>query len=159
MTTVLVIVNDAALQASWGAAVRSAGFSLREAPALMPAMKLLAHETIDGLLIDARAEADLALFASVSAFRPMPTTMLVSDLVTPVAARVRAAAMRSSGQTAANLVQRLGSLLGIRAIASPTNLPMRLVPVAAKWTLRGHAEGSPHDGNTSPDGWAFDDFH
>ena len=139
MTTVLVIAGDAALRTAWGAAVRSAGFVLRQAPSILPAIDVLATEPIDGVLLDARNADDLTLFATLSAYRPMPTTMIVSDLDPGIACRARAAAIRTSDHGAARLVARLGNLLEVRAIASPSNLPIRLAAVAEKWTFRGAA--------------------
>ena len=156
MTTVLVIASDPALSSAWTEAARAAGFGVRRSPSILPAIDVLSEESIDGILLDARSEETLVLFATLSAYRPMPTTMIVSDLEHPIACRARAAHLRPSAKSPRALVQLLGQLLDVRSIASPTNLPMRLPSVAAKWTFRGSADdGEVRDGETDPDGWDF----
>jgi len=162
MTTVLLIAEDPVLRAAWTEAARAAGFEVRAVPALLPGVDLLGTTTIDGLLIDARRSGELELLGAVSAYRPMPPTVIVHDRALVMPARIRAAACRPSDATPARLIHLLGRLLGHRELARPTNLPVRVTPAALKWTSRLSApvddeESGEHrykfEGETSPDGY------
>jgi hypothetical protein len=136
MTTVLVISDDDALRARWATAARNAGHDVLEASALLPGVDLLGAREVDGLLADARAHGALELLAAVSAYRPMPPTVIVHDRDLAPPARMRVVACRSAAATPPRLVFLLGRLLSAGELARPTNLPLRVTPMAAKWTSR-----------------------
>ncbi len=165
-TIVLVIAADAERRASWSAAARAAGFDVRAVDAMLPAVDLLGTQTIDGMLVDARDEGVLQTLAAVSAYRPMPPTVIVHDHPVSVPARMRAAACRPTAATPERLVHLLGRLLDARELARPTNLPVRVTPHALKWTSRlsspplasddddsSEWRRREFDGETSPDGY------
>lgn len=162
MTTVLIIAEDPALRSAWIAAAASAGLTVRAASCLLDGVDLLGTVEIDGLLVDARADGELEMIAAVSAYRPMPSTVLVHDRDIALPARIRAAACRHSDASPAHLVALLSRLLEARELARPTNLPVRMTPAALKWTSRlsggsGDDDESDDargfDGETSPDGF------
>lgn len=162
MTTVLIIAEDEPLRQAWGDAARAAGLEVRSVPALLPGVDLLGSLPIDGLLVDARADGQLELLAAVSAYRPMPPTVIVHDRQIAMPARIRAAACRPSGASPARLIHLLGRMLDQRELANPTNLPVRVTPAAAKWSSRlsTHRDDEEDcepsqrfEGETSPDGY------
>lgn len=161
MTTVLIIAEDPALRSAWVEAAAFAGHTVRAASCLLDGVDLLGTVEIDGLLVDARADGELEMIAAVSAYRPMPPTVLVHDRDISLPARIRAAACRHTDASPTHLVTLLGRLLAVRELARPTNLPVRMTPAALKWTTRlsGGAgedesdESRGFDGETSPDGF------
>jgi DNA-binding NtrC family response regulator len=167
MTTVLVIAEDDSLRAAWSAAVVQAGHQCLAVPALLPGIDLLGTKSIDGLLVDARADSALQLLAAVSAYRPMPVTVIVHDHAASIPARIRGVALRPSDASPERLVFLLGRLLGSRELANPTNLPVRVTPAALKWTSRLSSPRAAveideddsgeirrqFDGETNPDGF------
>ncbi|HUQ06508.1 MAG TPA: hypothetical protein VM261_28590 [Kofleriaceae bacterium] len=167
MTTVLVIAEDDSLRAAWSAAVVQAGHECLAVPALLPGIDLLGTKQIDGLLVDARQDSALQLLAAVSAYRPMPLTVIVHDHAAGIPARIRGCAVRPGDASPERLVYLLGRLLGHRELANPTNLPVRVTPAALKWTSRLSAPRAAveideddsaeirrqFDGETNPDGY------
>ncbi len=162
MTTVLVIAADDALRAAWTEAARTLGMQVRAVAAMLPAVDLLGTTPIDGMLVDARGDGELELLAAVSVYRPMPPTVIVHDREVAIPARLRAGACRPTTTSAAELVALLASLLEQRELTRPTNLPLRVMSIALKWTSRLSAP-SEHDdsedvrrqfdGETGPDGF------
>jgi hypothetical protein len=166
MTTVLIIAEDDSLRSAWVDAAVAAGLAVRAVGALLPGVDMLGTIEIDGVLVDARAEGDLELLAAVSAYRPMPPTVIVHDRDLALPARVRAVACRPSDASPDRLIHVLTRMLANRELARPTNLPVRVTPAAAKWTSRlssnpngdedsrdgGSGDGA-FDGETSPDGF------
>ncbi|KAB2887318.1 MAG: hypothetical protein F9K40_21580 [Kofleriaceae bacterium] len=167
MTTVLVICEDDSLRTAWSDAVTRAGHACLAVPALLPGLDLLGTKVIDGLLVDAREETSLQLLAAVSAYRPMPLTVIVHDHDAGIPARIRGAALRRTDASPERLVYLLGRMLGHTELANPTNLPVRVTPAALKWTSR---LSPPHvgvdldeddsgeirrefEGETNPDGY------
>lgn len=167
MKTVLVICEDDSLRKAWSEAVLRAGHACLAVPALLPGIDLMGTKQIDGLLVDARADNALALLAAVSAYRPMPLTVIVHDQDGGIPARFRGVALRRTDASPDRLVYLLGRMLGHTELANPTNLPLRVTPAALKWTSRlspPHAgvgfedEDSAElrrefDGETNPDGY------
>lgn len=183
MTTVLVICEDDTLRSAWSEAVVRAGHECLAVAALLPGIDLLGTKEIDGLLVDAREDAALQLLAAVSAYRPMPLTVIVHDGPRPetgsliasqpghaagIPARIRGAAVRPSDASPERLVHLLGRLLGHRELAKPSNLPVRVTSAAFKWTSRlstprpavelADEDDSAEirrqfDGETNPDGY------
>jgi DNA-binding NtrC family response regulator len=167
MTTVLVIAEDDSLRAAWSAAVVQAGHQCLAVPALLPGIDLLGTKNIDGLLVDARADSALRLLAAVSAYRPMPVTVIVHDRTVSIPARIRGVALRPGDASPERLVFLLGRLLGNRELANPTNLPVRVTAAALKWTSRLSSPRAAveideddsaeirrqFDGETNPDGF------
>lgn len=165
--TILVIADDDSLRTSWSEAVVRAGFDVRAVPALLPGIDLLGTQEIDGVLIDARDDRALQLLAAVSAYRPMPVTVIVHERVAGIPARIRGAALRPADTSPDRLVRLLGRLLVARELARPTNLPLRVTPLALKWTSRLSSARPPvdfedddsaeirreFDGETNPDGY------
>jgi len=167
MTTVLVIAEDDALREAWRAAVVRAGHECLAVPALLPGLDLLGTKEIDGLLVDAREERELHLLAAVSAYRPMPLTVIVHEQAAGIPARIRGAVLRRADASPDRLVHVLGRMLGQRELARPTNLPLRVTPAALKWTSRLSSARPAvelddddsgeirrqFDGETNPDGY------
>jgi len=166
MTTVLIIAEDDALRAAWAAAAEAVGFKVRAVGSLLGGVDLLGTVEVESMLIDVRAEGDLELIAAISAYRPMPATVMVHDREITPPVRIRGVAVRGSDATPQRLVHLLKRMLFHRDLARPTNLPVRVTPVAAKWTSRLSPPKKPDDddddsgtmrltfdGETSPDGW------
>jgi DNA-binding NtrC family response regulator len=168
MTTVLVICEDDSLRSAWSEAVTRAGHQCLAVSALLPGIDLLGSQEIDGLLVDAREDTALQLLGAVSAYRPMPLTVIVHDHAACMPARIRGAAMRRSDASPDRLVYLLGRMLGHRELAKPSNLPVRVTPAALKWTSRlstprkavdlSDEDDSAEirrqfDGETNPDGY------
>lgn len=167
MTTVLVICEDDSLRTAWSEAVVRAGHECLAVPALLPGIDLLGTRTIDGLLVDAREDSALPLLAAVSAYRPMPLTVIVHDEAGGIPARIRGVALRRTDASPDRLVYLLGRMLGHTELANPTNLPVRVTPAALKWTSRLSAPRvgveldeddsaelrREFDGETNPDGY------
>jgi DNA-binding NtrC family response regulator len=166
--TVLVIAEDDSLRDAWSAAATRAGFQVRAVSALLPGIDLLGTQEVDGVIIDARDDAELALIAAVSAYRPMPVTVIVHDRVAGIPARIRGVALRPHNATPERIVHLLGRLLLARELANPTNLPVRVTPFALKWTSRLSSKRAPvafdddddsaeirrqFEGETNPDGF------
>lgn len=165
MTTVLIITEDDALRADWAAAAESIGFRARAVGSLLAGVDLLGTIEVDAMLIDVRAEGDLELIAAISAYRPMPATVMVHDREITPPLRIRGVAVRGSDATSDRLVHLIKRMLFHRDLARPTNLPVRVTPVAAKWTSRLSPPKNDDDdddsatmrlsfdGETSPDGY------
>jgi DNA-binding NtrC family response regulator len=167
MTTVLVIAEDDSLRTAWSEAVVRAGHQCLAVAALLPGIDLLGTKEIDGMLIDAREDSALQLLAAVSAYRPMPLTVIVHEHAAGIPARIRGVVLRSSDASADRLVHVLGRMLGQRELANPTNLPVRVTPAALKWTSRLSSQRAAvdleeddsgeirrqFDGETNPDGF------
>lgn len=164
MTTLLIIAEDAAVRSSWTAAAHAAGLSVRAVAALLPAVDLLGTIQVDAVLVDARADGELELLAAVSAYRPMPPTVLVHDRESTPPARMHAAVVRPSSTPPDRLVHLIKRIMFHRQDhLRPTNLPVRVTPAAAKWTTRLSSAGASDDdsselrltfdGETSPDGF------
>lgn len=162
MTTVLIIAEDDALRVAWADAATAVGFTVRAVSALLPGVDLLGTIDVDGLLVDARGDGELELLTAVSAYRPMPPTVIVHDREVTLPGRIRAAACRRSDASPARLIHLLGRLLGHRDLGVPTNLPVRVTPVALKWTSRLSSVADEEDsgeaprafeGETNPDGF------
>lgn len=162
MTTLLIITEEDALRAAWTAAAVAVGFEVREVSALLPGVDLLGTIEVDGLLVDCRGDGELELLTAVSAYRPLPPTVIMHDREISLPARMRAAACRRSDASPARLIHLMGRLLGSRELARPTNLPVRVTPAALKWTTRLSAPAEEEDsgevrktfdGETNPDGF------
>ncbi|MBE7448046.1 MAG: hypothetical protein HS111_03905 [Kofleriaceae bacterium] len=154
MTTILIITEHDDRREAWTAAARAAGHDVRLAPALIPGIDLLGTQPIDGVLVDAEAAGELERLVMLSVFRPTPPTVIVHDRSIAVPARMRAAACRPSTTPPDRLVHLLGRLIAHRELAQPTNLPVRVTPLALKWTSRLSSIGDDDDtGETNP---AFD---
>lgn len=165
MTTVLIITEDDALRAAWAAAAESIGLRSRAVGSLLVGVDLLGTIDVDAMLIDVRAEGDLELIAAISAYRPMPATVMVHDREITPPLRIRGVAVRGSDATPERLVHLIKRMLFHRDLARPTNLPVRVTPLAAKWTSRlsppkNHDDDDDSatmrlsfDGETSPDGF------
>ena len=164
MTTLLIISEEDALRAAWTDAAVAAGLEVRAVSALLPGVDLLGTIEVDGMLVDCRGDSALELLSAVSAYRPMPPTVIVHDREISMPARMRAVACRGSDVSPARLIHLLGRLLGHGELARPTNLPVRVTPAALKWTSRlssptpvddedsGEIRKS-FDGETNPDGY------
>jgi hypothetical protein len=164
MTTLLIITEEDALRTAWTDAAVLAGLEVRAVSALLPGVDLLGTIEVDGLLVDCRADSSLELLSAVSAYRPMPPTIIVHDRELSVPARMRAVACRRSETSPARLIHLMERMLGHRDMARPTNLPVRMTTAALKWTSRLSSPTSiededsgeapkAFDGETSPDGF------
>lgn len=167
VTTILVICEDDSLRTAWSEAVVRAGHQCLAVPALLPGIDLLGSKEVDGLLIDARLDSELQLVAAVSAYRPMPLTVIVHEHAAGIPARIRGVALRPPDASPDRLVHLLGRMLDQRDVASPTNLPVRVTPAALKWTARLSSKRPAveldeddsaeirrlFDGETNPDGY------
>jgi hypothetical protein len=160
MNTVLVIAALDSTRNAWCHAVRQRGMKCRQASALLGALDHLIDPTLAGIVFRSMNDDDLSELIALSTVHALPPIVIVSGPTSvPFATRFTAGTIIDPSASSARVMARLTCMVNGRQLMSPTNLPVRLSPLAeAQWTVRLSAEAhgrddDSFDGATQPEGF------